>query len=422
MDKWKSIPLSKEEEEGVVVEDDEVCELESFQRTLAGKLWTDSSFNVRAFKSTMISAWKLKNQVETQDLGKNMFLFKFATKRDLEFVLRNGPWSFDRSLLVLNRISGEEQPSDLNMHFASFWVRIYELPLNLRTEAMARKIGNILGNYEEMDAREVCRNGRFLRIKVTLDLKGPLKRGTLVKVKDKNLRVHFKYERLPTFCFVCGRLGHQMKDCESLDDLTEEGFEELEEQDLSYGQWLRASPLPKMNEDQKKGDSSSGTCSKSLFQVSSGQSRCNQKVTNKSDEAEVEQGREAIEGMGEARGGDGDPEKSKHKEVDVEKVAESLGAVALSLEGTGDGIQKKDLTLPKKKWVRRKNIKTGNNSQGRRKLVENSKRQLIDVMITEGPIEACGSGEKKRKQESTEEAQKTVLPEVVLETQHRLSQ
>lgn len=114
---------------------------------------------------------------------------------------------------------------------------------------MARKIWNILGNFEEMNAREVCRNGRFLRIKVTLDLKGPLKRRTLVKVKDKNLRVHFKYERLPTFCFTCRRLGHHMKDCESLEDLYEEGFEELEEQDLSYGKWLRASPLPKMSED-----------------------------------------------------------------------------------------------------------------------------------------------------------------------------
>src|SRR3954471_16744334 len=105
----------------------------------------------------------------------------------------------------------------------------------LRSEAMARKLGGILGKFEEMDMREANRNGRFLRIKVTLDLKLPLKRGTVVKFKEKNLRIHFKYERLPTFCFVCGRLGHQMKDCEAVEDLSEEGYEELEEQDLSYG-------------------------------------------------------------------------------------------------------------------------------------------------------------------------------------------
>lgn len=267
MDKWRNIPLSKEEEESVVVAEEEVCEEETFQRIVVGRLWTDNSFNARAFKSTMISVWKLKNQVETQDLGKNLFLFKFATKRDLEFVLKNGPWSFDRSLLVLNCISGEEQPSELNMHHTPFWVRIYDLPLNLRLEQMAKKIGSILGTFEEMDTRDICKNGRFLHIKVTLDLKGLLKRGAIVKVKDLNLKVHFKYEKLLTFCFVCGRLGHQMKDCEALEDLPEEGFEEIEEQDLSYGQRLRASPLPKISEDQKKRDSNSCTCSKSLFQV-----------------------------------------------------------------------------------------------------------------------------------------------------------
>lgn len=165
MDNWKNIPFLKEEEEGVIVEEEEVCEEESFQRTLAGKLWTESSFNARAFKYTMLSAWKLKNQVDVQDLSKNLFLFKFATKRDMEFVLKSGPWSFDKVLLVLKRIFGEDQPSELNMHFGTFWVRIYELPLMLRSETMAGKLGNIIGTFEEMDPREVCRTGRFMRNK-----------------------------------------------------------------------------------------------------------------------------------------------------------------------------------------------------------------------------------------------------------------
>ncbi|XP_058751474.1 uncharacterized protein LOC131624535 [Vicia villosa] len=352
MEKWRSIQLSKEEEEGVVVAEEEVGEEELFQRTLAGKLWTDSSFNVRAFKSTMISAWKLKNQVETQDLGKNLFLFKFATKRDLDFVIKNGPWSFDRLLLVLNRISGEEKPSDINMHFASFWVRIYELPLKLRSEAMAKKIGSTLGNFEEMDLREVCRNGRFLRIKVILDLKLPLKGETVIKFKEKNLRVHFKYERLPIFCFVCGRLGHQMKDCEAVEDLSEEGCEELEEKDLSYGQWLRASPLPKMGEEQKKRDSSSGTCSKSLFNVSSGQSRCEQKIQGTGEEPEVQQAKTTGENPVEI-GGSKNPEMDKQKTLEIERVAESFGAVAFSIKETGEEMGLKNLQNTRKnlrKW------------------------------------------------------------------------
>lgn len=176
----------------------------------------------------MINSSRLKNHVEIQDLSKNLFLFKFLSKKDLDSILKNRPWSFGRTLLVLNRVSEEEQPSDLNMHFSYFWVRIYELPLMLKSEAMSRKIG-ALGTFEEMDLREVCRNRQFLRIKVTVDLKSHLKRGTVVKFKEKNLRVHFKYGRLSTFCFVYGRIGHQLKDYEALEEMTEEGFEELEE-------------------------------------------------------------------------------------------------------------------------------------------------------------------------------------------------
>lgn len=70
MKKWRSLPLSKEEEERVVDVEDEICDDESFQRTLADKLWLESSFNARPFKSTMINAWKLKNTMEIRDMRK----------------------------------------------------------------------------------------------------------------------------------------------------------------------------------------------------------------------------------------------------------------------------------------------------------------------------------------------------------------
>lgn len=72
----------------------------------------------------------------------------------------------------------------------------------LISEAMDKKLGGILGEFEEMDQKEAHRNERFLRIKVKINLKKPLKPGTVVRYKEKNLRVHFKYERLPTF-FLC---------------------------------------------------------------------------------------------------------------------------------------------------------------------------------------------------------------------------
>ncbi|XP_058783430.1 uncharacterized protein LOC131658113 [Vicia villosa] len=327
MENWKNYAISKEEEEGVVADEGEVFEDESIQRTLAGKLWTESNFNSRAFKSTMVNAWKLKHTVEVQDLSKNLFLFKFSSRRDMEYVLKTGPWSFDRALLVLKRISGEEQPSELHLHFSSFWVGIYDLPLVLRSDTMAKKLGNIIGTFEEMDAKEAHRNGRFLRVKVTLDLKEPLKRGTVVTFKEKKIRVHFKYERLPIFCFICGRMGHQIKDCEAIEELNEEGFEDIEEQDLAFGQWLRASPLPKLTDESKNRESSSSLCSKDLFNASSSQSRCEIKGKDKEEDVEVQQITTVANNQSR---GNKEEEVGPKNQVDVETVAETLGAVMLS--------------------------------------------------------------------------------------------
>ncbi|XP_058783267.1 uncharacterized protein LOC131657939 [Vicia villosa] len=420
MEKWRNIPFSKEEEEGVEAEPDEVNGDDSFQRSLAGKLWTDSSFNIRAFKSTMVAAWKLRNPVEIQELSKNLFVFKFSTKRDLESVWKNGPWSFDRALLVLSRITGEEQPADLSMHYGVFWTRVYELPLVLRSEAMARKLGNIMGNFEEMDTKEAYRNGRFLRIKVSLDLRKPLKRGTVVKFKEKNLRAHFKYERLPTFCYICGRIGHQLKDCESLEELNEEGFEDLDEQDLSFGNWLRASPLPKMVEEQKSKESSSGTCSKNLFNAPSSQSRCGTKEKEKGrEEAEVVQSR-----LKETGAGEGDPPHSKRKEtlVDVEGVAESLEAVLLTAVDDNPMTKTDSAGTKPRKWIRKKNVKRAGNSSQSNKALEVGKRQLVEVQIMEGSVEDMGIGDRKRRQVGDKEKTQETRPEVVLVDQHRLPQ
>lgn len=100
----------------------------------------------------------------------------------------------------------------------------------------------------------------FFIIKVTLDLKNHLKREMVVSFKEKTHKVIFKYERLPAFFFVCGITGHQIIDCEALGELSEEGYKDIDEQDLSYGMWLRDSPLPKFFEEQRSKEASSGTC------------------------------------------------------------------------------------------------------------------------------------------------------------------
>lgn len=245
MDKWKKPDFPVEEGALLVVEDDEGASDEACQHPLAGKLWTENPFTTRAFNQTILEAWRLNKLVEIQELGKNLSLFIFSTKRDLENVLSSGSWNFDRNVLVLKRISGNKQPSEMSLDSTSLWARIYDLPLRLRTDNMAVRLGNMMGTFEEDDNRDINRLGKFMRVKVSIDLKKPVKRGTTIRFHGKDLKVFFRYERLPSFCFIIGMLGHQMKECDESDILEEESFEDIEEKDLPFGHWLRASPLPK---------------------------------------------------------------------------------------------------------------------------------------------------------------------------------
>ena len=59
----------------------------------------------------------------------------------------------------------------------------------------------------------------------------------------------FKYERLPTFCFSCGKIGHDEKHCGMV---MEKQFIERQ-----YGEWLRAGSISKGTNEGSRGSSSS---------------------------------------------------------------------------------------------------------------------------------------------------------------------
>lgn len=74
-----------------------------------------------------------------------------------------------------------------------------------------------------------------MRIRVRMDLSKPLKRKMkLQKSGNDWFWITFKYENAPTFCFICGVMGHSEKFCSQL-------FEKSENDIFKpYGIWMRA--------------------------------------------------------------------------------------------------------------------------------------------------------------------------------------
>lgn len=122
------------------------------------------------------------------NLKKNPFVFQFKSLKDKQKVLDNQSWHFDKILLVLKEVMGDEQPSTIDLSHMPFWVRAYDLPLNCRNKETTALIGSKVGVFLTKD-RE---NTRWERI---INLNLPLRREINISSKN-NIKqwVPLKYE------------------------------------------------------------------------------------------------------------------------------------------------------------------------------------------------------------------------------------
>lgn len=72
---------------------------------------------------------------------------------------------------------------------------------------------------------------------MNLEVQNPLRRGIFVSTDNqRKVWLPFKYERLPSFCFGCGCMGHSLKECVTVS----ESIKEQCEDDLPYSLALKA--------------------------------------------------------------------------------------------------------------------------------------------------------------------------------------
>jgi len=101
----------------------------------------------------------------------------------------------------------------LQMDFtkALFWVQVYDMPLTCMNREVGHMIGATIGLVEEVDVTgDGVGWGRCLRIRVYIDLTKPLHRGRALIINGKSILV---CEKLPHFCYHCGRIYHAHSTC-----------------------------------------------------------------------------------------------------------------------------------------------------------------------------------------------------------------
>jgi len=184
----------------------------------------------------MARLWKMEGEVIFKELFDNTWLLEFSVVTDKKRVQEGTPWLFDRSVLVLKEVEENISPLQMDFSISPFWIQIHDLPLGCMTREVGYKIGASIGRVE--DVRVPGDGGswsRGLRVRVQVDITKPLERGRVLKLNGKQAWVAFRYEKLPHFCFHCGRILHNKMPCSGSQGVNQEGKGTLK----PWGVWLR---------------------------------------------------------------------------------------------------------------------------------------------------------------------------------------
>ncbi|KAL0438846.1 UNVERIFIED_CONTAM: hypothetical protein Slati_2367600 [Sesamum latifolium] len=152
--------------------------------TLVGTLLSHKPVNFEALRNTLLNLIRLMRGITISKIQENRFYFVFNHVVDLKRTLDLRPWTFDRNLLIIQPLLPE----------------------------------------------------LLIRIRVNIFTTAPIKREIKLRSElEDEVLVRFTYERLPNFCYICGKLGHISKfaDMHFVDDIADLGS------NAPYGPWLR---------------------------------------------------------------------------------------------------------------------------------------------------------------------------------------
>ncbi|KAE8800507.1 hypothetical protein D1007_24002 [Hordeum vulgare] len=215
------LDISEEEATPLVIDDFE--EGSQPKWLLAGRVLCRNLLHIQTIQSALCPAWGNPRGLLSRSLGENTFAAEFESKRERDRVWDGSSWHINKHVVILENLEEHMQPSELVFETLPVWVRVVNLPYNLRNNkwglAIARQID------KTTTVVQIDPVGGFLRGRVSIDVRKPLQRWILIEsAKRKSTdKYEIEYEHIPHFCFSCGRLGYADPFCPSPGNMDENG-------------------------------------------------------------------------------------------------------------------------------------------------------------------------------------------------------
>ena len=85
--------------------------------------------------------------------------------------LEDGPWMFDKDLVVVEEYVPSKRPEDYEFKEIPVWIRVYGLPLGDMDEDTGVSFWNMVGEFVESDTGAYgAAIGKYLRVKVRIQI------------------------------------------------------------------------------------------------------------------------------------------------------------------------------------------------------------------------------------------------------------
>ena len=181
-----------------------------WRHCLVGYLLDRRCFSVRRMQSILNSAWRLRGSIRIVGRQESYYIIHFEYPTDQEYILREGPWSVDGALLVVEQWTPNLALNRIQLTFFTTWVQVHNLPLEYHDIDLAHFMGDLIGEYVSMDWRPPFpQNICFLRLQVRIDPWLPLVAGFILKCDDgQYMWIECCYEHIFKICKKCGLIGH----------------------------------------------------------------------------------------------------------------------------------------------------------------------------------------------------------------------
>ena len=184
--------------------------------TLIGKLISTKPLGLNIVKAVVTNGWQPVYPLEVRKLEYNIFPFRFQHEADSQQAFQRQPQSIRGGHLILKKWCPNPSWQEIDFTTSSFQIPIHGLPTLQHSKDNLRQIGIKIRKVLEIDftgdGGEYQR--RFTRIKVDIDITQPLLPSFFLPRANLNdLLVSIKYEKLSYFCYTCGIIGHDEKEC-----------------------------------------------------------------------------------------------------------------------------------------------------------------------------------------------------------------